>query len=123
MPPPEDGTWWCQAYAADGIVLALRRHTLERRFLEVTQEIAAKWPPLSSTMLAFAQFWNDNASDEVHVSVFASDRRTPDWPHECPPDESWPEWEHPPKTPRDLCSFCGSFSVPSLDWGYGELVP
>lgn len=111
MPPPNDREWWCEKYAGDGTVLALRREVHERRFIELTQKMETAWPALRSALLCFAQYWDDNADDQVHVDVFASDRVTPEWPHVCDEGEG------------ERCHYCEREAVPWVDWGYGELVP
>src|SRR5688572_28632414 len=117
MAPPEDGEWWCERFAGDGAVLAIRHDVLERRFAELFKTIASARPNVRSAILTFAQYWNDNADDEVHVRAFASEQRAPDWPHRCPDGEPI---EAPSKT---FCRYCSGDAIPYLKWGYGELVP
>lgn len=127
MPPPDDDEkWWCEAFAGDGTVLALRRHTLNTRLREEAERIAKRWSACRSVLLGVAQYWDDQANDEVHVDVFASDRNTPDWPHFHIENEDEEDLDHqlvPGESSRDRCRYCGRSAVDYLSWGYGELVP
>lgn len=46
-------------------------------------ELFAHKPALRSLLFSVAQYWSDNADDEVHGWMIASERDTPVWPHEC----------------------------------------
>jgi hypothetical protein len=113
MPPPPDDDWWCEKFASDATVHALRRDVLERRLMEVLRASERR-----SALLTFAQFWDDHADDEVHPEVVLSDRAVPEWPH----------LRHTESRSGDRCRRCGwargdRDGAPYLDWGYGELVP
>lgn len=127
MPPPDDDEkWWCEAFAGDGTVLALRRHTLNVRLREEAERIAERWHACRSVLLGVAQYWDDQADDQVHVEVYASERNTPDWPHDHVENDDEDDLDRsivPGEKSGDLCRYCGRTAVDYLNWGYGELVP
>src|SRR5262245_51048983 len=67
-----------------------------------------------SMMLAFAQYWNDNADDECHQRMFWSVRDVPLFSREC-------EWY--PEHADDACQLCDSTSYPDYSfYGVGKYV-
>jgi uncharacterized protein (TIGR02996 family) len=59
-----------------------RAGTLEH-FRKSARRTFEERPELRSILFAVAQYWNDQADDEVHDLVVASPRDVPGWPHYC----------------------------------------
>jgi uncharacterized protein (TIGR02996 family) len=112
----DEDTRWCDRFAGDDAVLALRREVLEQSCKEVFEEIVAIDRKVASAIVSVSQYWADNADDEVHVHAFASHEAVCEWPHPC-----FDEDGSRPARSRSFCRACGR--LPRLDWGYGELVP
>lgn len=68
----------------------------------VAVELFRQKPELRSVMFAVAQYWNDQADDEVHDFLVASPREVPVWPHFC--DDGYTGLGEP--TPGELCHDC-----------------
>jgi uncharacterized protein (TIGR02996 family) len=68
----------------------------------VAAELFREKPQLRSVMFAVAQYWNDQADDEVHAFLVASPREVPVWPHFC--DDEYRDLGEP--TPGEMCSDC-----------------
>lgn len=91
-----------------------------REYLELTLvphlrvELAAQ-PGVRSALFLIAQYWNDQADDEVHHKLVFSRRETPRWPHECHDDDYDPSAPAAPDAPapggeprvvEDWCEWC-----------------
>jgi uncharacterized protein (TIGR02996 family) len=59
-------------------------------------------PETRSLLFAVAQYWNDQADDEVHDLVIASPRDVPAWPHICEGEEG--DEGQGSATPGDRCN-------------------
>ncbi|MEO8703228.1 MAG: hypothetical protein ABI867_24490 [Kofleriaceae bacterium] len=81
-----------------------QRDSREQVLLDVQATAKAVFqaqPATRSLLFAVAQYWNDQADDEVHSHLVASERETPVWPHVCAEyDESGNA------VPGERCSNC-----------------
>ena len=59
------------------------RNEVLQRFAQLATRLLDEQPKLRSVLLSVSQYWNDQADDEVHGWVTASERDQPVWPHEC----------------------------------------
>lgn len=82
-------------------VAPYRIATLES-FRELARRELAAQPETRSLLFALAQFWNDQADDEMHELVIASPRDVPAWPHYCEMYGDTPGLV----TPGDRCAGC-----------------
>ena len=57
----------------------IRQRTINEYVVPTVKKVFAKYPPINSATFAVAQYWNDQASDEVHDFFLYSVLDTPDW--------------------------------------------
>jgi len=86
------------------------------RFAVHAKALFEQRPELRSVMLAIAQYWNDNANDEVHARCVVSQRDQPVWPHEC--GDINDDYDTGPAFATEACSYCGAGLDVDLDF-YG----
>ena len=124
MPPPAEGTWWCEPYASDAAVLTQRHLTVPQRLLKSLQMMNTAERRTRSALAEMGQWWSFAAEDEVHVRIVASSRKVPEWPHarNCRRKHGLERW-------ADACAQCRGDVVnvvsPAAEqsWGDAELVP
>ena len=97
------------------------------RLAEHAAKLFAEDAARRSVMLAVAQYWDDNANDEVHGTIVASARHTPVWPHECDTEEDENgEWQTAPVLAGEECWHCSGGRDIEIDfyggWGDGMVV-
>lgn len=93
-----------------------RRDEIVAQFKDHAAALFAAKAEFRSAMLAVAQYWNDQANDEVHAHVIASSRATPVWPHEC----EWTnedEYRVVPALSGEACRWCGGEGVEMRVYG------
>jgi uncharacterized protein (TIGR02996 family) len=73
------------------------RHDLVQSLVKSAHKTFAKHEDVNSLVLSVAQYWNDEAEDEVHLHLTYSNRSTPLFSHRC-------RWE--PTDEPDFCSYC-----------------
>src|SRR5215510_4747091 len=99
------------------------RDTLLARFAEHAAALFAAAPARRSVLLAVAQYWNDNADDEVHGFVVVSSRATPVWPHECDYRYEADDPGSRPLLAGEECWLCADSSIEmSFYGGYADAM-
>lgn len=91
--------------AGDVNVDEVRTEALDQLRIEAAKLFAEK-PQYRSLMMAVAQYWCDEAEDAVHVSLYASERELPLWPHRCA--ESYYGEDEIENVPGEACGDCES---------------
>jgi len=121
-----DERW--EEWAGDDVVRETRRAVHDDlaaflRALAAAPTVRTRWtgerleetplPPMRSALVSVAQYWADNANDEVHSTVTVSPHETPAWPHRCGELGDEPD--------DDGCHFCCRLDEPR--WPYGVTIP
>lgn len=58
---------------------AIRQKIITNYALPIVEKVFQKYPQLNSACFAVAQYWDDNASDQVHYFILYSVLNIPDW--------------------------------------------
>jgi hypothetical protein len=122
---PEEPKWWA-AHAGDPAVRSLRERLLSKTS-ELLRSLAdtriktrtSEAGTFRSIVLRVAQYWNDQADDECHVKMIASDDAEPFGLHGC-------GWDDQPSTGDPACEWCANGMKRSYElFGhlYGPLIP
>ncbi|VEP16961.1 conserved hypothetical protein [Hyella patelloides LEGE 07179] len=57
----------------------IRQKAIDKYVLPIVKKVFAKYPQINSASFAVAQYWDDNAYDEVHNFILYSVLDIPDW--------------------------------------------
>jgi hypothetical protein len=87
------------------------------RFATHAEAVFAQQPQRRSMLLVIAQYWNDNANDEVHARCVVSERDQPVWPHECGDVDD--DYNTEPAFATEACGYCGAGDEVDLEF-YGS---